>query len=546
MVQRYSFDLKPTYISFKDMQFYITVHTFENIYTLDGDSLVIEEDKNGMDISCNKLKYAGGRKEVSCFLIAKISSNCDQSARIKISVEMDQEVRCVRLVLNKQDGGKIINRIDATPLEINDQGVILNYPEAWRTLATPMVIVKTQKGYDYYRSKDKEVSAKRFVFIGDSQETQVELIYDTPATKIGCNCHVPEWEIGHGKTLEDIYEPHISHVKNAYNLTEWEQRRDVPYWARNISLVIALHGMHWSGKIFNTYDDMCKKLEILSKEIDPARVMIYIPGFEGRYYWQYGEYGACDELGGERGLKALVARAHELGYHIVPMLGINITNTKTEGYERFGAPSQFVTSGGLYPKNIVDWDSSRAFDHGWCAYLNPGAPQWQNRLVEQITHIIKEFSFDGVYLDITGMWIDDANFDVAEGTRELVKRIHLNCRDTLVLGEAWYDGIADVFPFVQNGHTSGEMHYYDEIYPGFFNRFCRMFGHLCLGDVGSNSTGVHELGYNVTTSVPLREGIIPTLTLLGDTLEKDFSGVREILEQANQYYSHFLCSLTSI
>lgn len=545
MLQNYSFDLDLAWVRFHNLQFSVTVHTFENVYTPHKDFTETKTQDGALAVACSRLSYAGGRKTAPCRFEARAWE--EQGAmRVKLFVEMQQEVRCVRLLLRARAGGEIISRVDSTPLAVTPQGVTLTYPEPWRTLATPLVVVRTAQGYDSYRSLDTRVTTKRFVFAGTARGMAVELIYDQPATEIGVQCDVPAWEIRSAGVLDEIYGPHIAHIKEAYCIEEWEQRTDLPDWARGLSLVIALHGMHWSGKIFNTYAQMLEKLAYLAKEIDPKRVLVYLPGFEGRYYWQYGAYGACDELGGEGGLKRLMECAHALGYHIVPMLGANIVNTNTPGFERFGVASQFITAGGIYTKNIVDWDNSRGYDHGWCAYLNPGAPQWQNRLVGQVCALFKTYGFDGVYLDITGMWIDDANYDVAQGTRQLVQRIRSGCgAECLVLGEAWYDGIADVFPFVQNGHTDGVMHYYDEIYPSSFTRFCRMFGHLCLGDVGSESTGVHELGHNETTALPLRRGIIPTMTLLGDTLEKNLDGVLAIVQQAKKYAARYYSNLTN-
>ena len=73
-------------------------------------------------------------------------------------------------------------------------------------------------------------------------------------------------------------------------------------------------------------------------------------------------------------------------------------------------------------------------------------------------------------------------------------------------------------PLFQSGHTDGWMHYHDRVSPMLFTRFAREFAHLCLGDVGRGSTGVHEQGTNTETMTPLREGIIPTLSLVENTV----------------------------
>ena len=63
--------------------------------------------------------------------------------------------------------------------------------------------------------------------------------------------------------------------------------------------------MHWSGYTFNTYADMLEIIRVVADRIDGQRVLAYLPGWEGRYYWQYGDYRPSPELGGEEGFAAL-------------------------------------------------------------------------------------------------------------------------------------------------------------------------------------------------------------------------------------------------
>ena len=94
-------------------------------------------------------------------------------------------------------------------------------------------------------------------------------------------------------------------------------------------------------------------------------------------------------------------------------------------------------------------------------------------------------------------------------------------------------------PLFQSGHTDGWMHYHDRTSPKLFTRFSRAFAHLCLGDPGRGSSGVHEQGINTETMTPLREGIIPTLSLVEDTVDNHFEKVKVILDQAKEYHKRY-------
>jgi hypothetical protein len=81
-------------------------------------------------------------------------------------------------------------------------------------------------------------------------------------------------------------------VERAFGLKPFAERNDVPAWARDLSLVVMLHGMHWTGRVFLDYAAMLEVLRFVAVRIEPRRVLAYLPGWEGRYYWNYGEYRA--------------------------------------------------------------------------------------------------------------------------------------------------------------------------------------------------------------------------------------------------------------
>ena len=198
------------------------------------------------------------------------------------------------------------------------------------------------------------------------------------------------------------------------------------------------------------------------------------------------------------------------------------------------------TASGNINRASVDWDGSRHFDHSSNRNLNPGAPKWQNRLVSQITTLADEYGFDGAFLDIAAVWMNDPNHNVYEGVRQLTSRLKENRPDFLLAGEGWYDGLMACIPLLQCGHTDGKMHWHDEAYAPMLNTFARDFGHLCLGDPSRFSTGVHEQGTNPEWRAPLRKGVIPTLTIVDGTLENAPDRVDEIIRDAKNYAEKFL------
>ena len=72
-----------------------------------------------------------------------------------------------------------------------------------------------------------------------------------------------------------------------------------------------------------------------------------------------------------------------------------------------------------------------------------------------------------------------------------------------------------------------------------FDTYVREFGHLCLGDPAFLSTGVHEQGHNPEWRTPLTKGVIPTLTVIGGTLDGAPERVDMIIGDAEEYYRRY-------
>lgn len=276
----------------------------------------------------------------------------------------------------------------------------------------------------------------------------MELIFEDMAVEQGDSVEIPAWEMGECASLEDITAQQVEMVAKQYALQPWETRVDVPDWAREVALVATIHGQHYSGYIFNDYAKMLTSLQWLAERFDPRRTLVYLPGWEGRYYWQYGDYRPDPRMGGNEGFERLMQGGHALGFHLMPMFGINVANRGLPNFEQWGEPAVFTSAGGNQAGLSVDWDGSRHYDHGWGRQLNPGAQIWQNRLVQQVTGLVDHCGFEAVFLDITAAFWNDPHNDVVAGTTRMVERIRANRPHLLVAGEGWYDGLGAVTPLV--------------------------------------------------------------------------------------------------
>jgi hypothetical protein len=538
-MQDLSFDFDDPVWEFNGLRWSIQVFTFENVYGLDPAVCVVTEGEGTFHLECRRLRWAGGQA-VAAGGVAMTAMAGERTTTFEIEAHAGTTIRCVKLVLKGLPAGDVVNLRETERRPVPAEGLLLRYPEGWRNLYTPLVVLEQPDGTVFYlRSLDNRVRDKRFALLPKGETLEIELIFEECATEMGSRVRVPAWELGTTDSAAAIAGAQTELVAAAYGLLPWEERPDVPAWARRISLVAAIHCQHWTGHIFNDYDRVLDTIKWLAERIEPERILAYLPGWEGRYYWQYGDYRPDARMGGAEGFARLCREARQLGVRLMPMFGINVVNRGLPNYEQWGAPARVLSAGGNTTGGSVDWDGSRHYDHGFNVLLNPGAPAWQNRLVQQVTALIDTYDFDGVFLDISAVWLNDARYHTYDGVVELIRRIRHGRPNILVAGEGWYDGVGSATPLAQSGHTDGNLHWHDQPYAALFDTFQRSFAHLCLGDPSRGSTGVHELGYNPQWRAPLRKGIIPTVTIVDGTIERAPGKVQEIIEDAKAYAARY-------
>ena len=126
MVQQFSFEFGYPKIKFHGIEFSVSVHTFENTYTVDpADWTEKDISHKEREIAGTRLRFAGG--QLSCNGIYKIRMRVKENGAVGISfqIKMDLPIRGTRLIVYEQPNGQIISRIDASALPVPKTGVTL-------------------------------------------------------------------------------------------------------------------------------------------------------------------------------------------------------------------------------------------------------------------------------------------------------------------------------------------------------------------------------------------------------------------------------------
>jgi hypothetical protein len=525
----YSFDQRDPVFELDRWKLSFQIVTLENLYGLAPDAAEVNDEGDRWSLTCSRLSFAGQQRSAPGTIRVQVERGTDR-LRVQIEATAAHKIRVVKLLIRGLPPMSALDLLDNVAAEPSDQWMA-RYPNQLRL---PLFFAARPDGALLgVRCEDPDLQAKRFAIYQERMgplagTTTIECIHEADARQFDTRISAPVWVLAQGVETAAFRDEQLAFNEAQVGLQRWEQRTDVPAWARDIRLCLTLHGMHWSGYVFNTYRQMLDVIRHVTQRMDGRYVLAYLPGWEGRYYWQYGDYRPEPLLGGDDEFARLCASARESGVRVMPMFGGNCANAWAANFPAFG-PSSYMKSAtrNVFHGNQPDWDTSRAHDTGWQAWLNPGAPAWQRELTRQILGLADRFGFDAVFLDTVEVWTNDPDFNIREGYRDMVARLRDGRPDLLVTGEDWWDGLLPIFPIFQR---SGAWHQV----PDWVGRYARLIGHICDGDPSRGSTGVFESGYSPYAPLPDTPTYIPTIAFVDGTLERAQPAIQAIIERANR------------
>ena len=528
---KFSFDFPEPSVRFGGYRIGVLVFTDENTYGLDRERMRVEGPTSGaIKITCDRLVWAGGQATAPGRVTINLSPAGLTAVECDVHVEMERPVKAVTTVIRGVPRGKLALG-GGSPYDPGDNEVLAAYPfgggdlhgpGAGISLMTPLAAVVPAEGPVFsIRSEDHRVRPKRFFFQPGAQGYRVEAVYEHDAWRNDKAVSVPRWTVQVTDTLEAAERAHFSHIAASYGLRFMESRSDLPTWVHQLQLVVTLHGQHYTGFIFNDYAGQLEILRWIATQMDPARALIFLAAWDGRYYWDYPRYEPDPRMGGEAGFRRLITEARALGFHMMPMFGTNAANRKLAGWERYQGGATAKLDGDVYNLNWVDWNNDRHQD-GWLAYMNLADERWRTHLAGRIEHVIRTYGVDAYFLDIVGGHVNATNGDMHEGTRRLVTDLRGRHPEVLCVGEMPYDALHGFIGMYQAGGGAR------------WRRYSKYFSHLSAPAPGRGSSGVHEAGFGQFDDVTLglRPEILPTLQVVEDTFTAHRDTMAEIIRRA--------------
>ena len=185
-----------------------------------------------------------------------------------------------------------------------------------------------------------------------------------------------------------------------------------------------LHGMHYTGFIFNDYAKQARD-PALDGDADPAGRACSFSCRLGRpVLLGLSELQVPDAHGRRSGLQARSSTGAEHG--LQDHADVRHQRGQPEAARAGRRSPTRIThkiDGDAYDLNWVDWNNDRHQD-GWLGYMNLGADAWRNHLEGRIAEMIERYGVDAYFLDIVGGHVNSTNGDMHDGTQKLVTNLH--------------------------------------------------------------------------------------------------------------------------
>jgi hypothetical protein len=532
---KFSFDFPEPSVELEGLRFGFLVFTHENTYGLDQSQMVAEPADGGLRLVCRRFVWAGGQEHAPGMLEARFRVS-GETIEWDVTAEMERPIKAITTIVRGVPRGQI-SAGGGSFFDPHDNEILFGYPFSGGDLfgpgaaggmTTPLLIIQGgEEQYFFLSSLDDRVRTKRFYLQPGERSYRVEAVFESEGWKSERRLTVPTWRAGRVRTVEAALEPHFAHVERAYHLEPWDTRSDVPAWLRRVALVVTLHGMHYTGYVFNDYARMLEILRWIATQIAAERVLVFISAWDGRYYWDYPLYRPAERMGGEAGFARLIREGQRLGFHLMPMFGANAANREQAVYAGIRDAATYKIDGDRFDLNWVDWDNDRHQD-GWLSYMNLGVESWRRWLTDRIAEVIERYGVDAYFLDIVGGWVNNPHADPHEGARRLVAELRRRYPHVLACGEMHYDALIELIPLY---HAFGQ-----RLARTHVLKFARFFQHLSHPAPGRGSTGVHEAGFGRfdPETLSLSEDQIPTLNVVDDTFDRYRDVMAAVIRRARE------------
>ena len=525
------YDFKDPYIGFEGLQFAVRLSTDNNIYCPNPKEIIINKlSKDEVVLRSNSLSAAGGQLISEGFIELKIKKG--DEALISISARASHPTELGKTILVLIKGIDVESMVSEQPQAMGVQAftkkkdIQVSYPS--RAATMPLVFFTSPEKEWYVLSKDREIRRKGFGCSYDhlGDEPVVLLSHDADMRKIDTSIQAPEWVLGYGRSRIDVVKERCDDLEQYFEITPYFNKpKQHTQWIDQLKVVTFLHGVHWTGHLFNTYKQMGKQLEWVAKTIGGGQTLAFLPAWDGRYYVNYPEHEPDPRMGGKEGLKQLVKKAHRMGVKVILMFGgPNLSTFEFLKKNKMMDAGLKTAAGQVKIQNWLDLNTDLQIET-MGLIMNFGHPRYRDYMISKTADLFDTYDIDGVFLDGTLRWQNSPDYSTYEGLVQFTQEIRKRYPDKMIMGEDGYDAIYGLFDLF---HTSAGPLGLEN----YMLRYTRQFYYLAY-PAENGSAGIHEIGWSKdshTINNAKPEYTIPSISIFNGDLEKYGDQIKNKLE----------------
>ena len=208
-----------------------------------------------------------------------------------------------------------------------------------------------------------------------------------------------------------------------------------PSWVKDIRLSV-------------TMDMDIPILTELARHVDPAKTLLYVPGWrKDGYDRNYPDYTAYDEF------PAFVDAAHKLGFKVsahANYFGCDPRHPLYAELSKYQMKDPFT-------KELQWWIESDPTVR--IAYINPASKLWRQIFVSRMKELVDRYKVDALHIDETWVMINDANglvdgMNCIQGNLQLHKELNAALPQVAISGEG-LDEVTCIYESFTQRHIMG-------------------------------------------------------------------------------------------
>ncbi|MCC7493816.1 MAG: hypothetical protein IT204_15785 [Fimbriimonadaceae bacterium] len=324
-------------------------------------------------------------------------------------------------------------------------------PEGWSTvvpLATQCVVFENGRRFINLTCREPEYAPCELEVASDGGRAQ--LTWHFPATQ------PPLFRCLTFDCWADLIDDHrdwMAHHAGVQPFTE-----TAPEWLQQCPLVVFIDIETLAGDgLHHSFEDVSALAQTLAEVGAPAGTLVYLTTWNAGWERSWPTYEASRLAGGLEALAAGAAALHQHGYRL--MLHANLWGVSPYHPEYTSLVSSTVHN---RAGHLLGWREFHRHTTSEYHYLRPDARAYRELFWGSLGQVVADVGPDALYLDQTGLLVDDPTFDILASTRRLLGIIKQDCPDLVLGGQVLTSRLCDLVPLWQlwgtpwSGHGWGQ------------------------------------------------------------------------------------------